>query len=769
MSLRIKSILIFGIMVVSMIALPFITLRKITARNALYLEHVNIQRQMERVTQKIKEELEEVQYLISDWAQWDDTCRFIKDTNSDYIQGNLPDEWFPTMRMSFIAFYNTADKLIYAKMVSPQTGQINESAAALTESLAKIPVLFHRQSGASVSGIIETPLGLAMVISHPIMNSKGDGPVQGTLMMGRWLNPAYIQHLRGLTKTNFELLPWDYPDLPVAFQKAKQDLTNDTSPIFYADDPQWAYAYAVLRGLDEAPIAILGVRCKKEITTASMAGTNEFLLILIPLAFFLGGLALWFLHRMVLRPIASLGMDVVRVTTDGDPSTRVAVGEADEVGTLSRQINEMLDAIEQSQIAMTESEIRHRSLLNNLPIGICRLTLDPAGHFVMANPTMIEMLGYDSLWDLQQVTCKEICINEEEFHRLNTLIAQNQPVRAQTIAFSRKNGDPIWASVWTNNVCDDTGRTVWVDVLVQNITEQRNLVARLEQTQKLETMGQLAAGIAHEINTPTQYISDNTRFLHEVFPQILNLIGHYHTFLELAATGTPDDKLIRSIRDEEVEIDLDYLKEEIPKAVEQSLEGLDRVVRIVRAMKEFSHPGDEDKTMVDLNRLLGSTITLSRNEWKYIADLHTDCDPDLPAVPCVPGDVNQMLLNMIINAAHAIEDYQKQEDTRTKGAISISTRQVDGYAEIRIQDSGCGISPDIQSKIFDLFFTTKRAGRGTGQGLAIARAVVVEKHGGTIDLESEPGKGTTFIIRLPLNLPTMKETQEESKTTHATY
>ena len=194
--------------------------------------------------------------------------------------------------------------------------------------------------------------------------------------------------------------------------------------------------------------------------------------------------------------------------------------------------------------------------------------------------------------------------------------------------------------------------------------------------------------------------------------------------------------------------DLGFLREEIPKALEQSADGVQRISGIVRAMKEFSHPSQE-KTPVDLNRAIQSTITVASNEWKYVAEIKTELDPRLPMVECLPGEFNQVILNMIVNAAHAIGDVVG-DGGNGKGTITVSTRQRDGWAEVRIADTGAGIPAQIRDRIFDPFFTTKEVGKGTGQGLALAHNVVVKQHGGTISLESEVGKGTCFTIRLPL-------------------
>jgi signal transduction histidine kinase len=256
----------------------------------------------------------------------------------------------------------------------------------------------------------------------------------------------------------------------------------------------------------------------------------------------------------------------------------------------------------------------------------------------------------------------------------------------------------------------------------------------------------LAAGIAHEINTPTQYVADNIRFFRDSFREMQGMITAYESLLAAARAAYPQEAA--QVDAASRSADWAYLSKEIPSAIEQSLEGVGRVAKIVRAMKEFSHPGKAEKAPYDINHAIEVTTTVARNEWKYVADLKLELDPSLGEVPCHAGEFNQVILNMVVNAAHAIADVT-DNGSKNKGVITITTRKDGDWAEVRIQDTGSGIPEAIRQKIFEPFFTTKPQGKGTGQGLAIARSVVVEKHGGTLGLESEVGKGTTFIIRLP--------------------
>ena len=326
------------------------------------------------------------------------------------------------------------------------------------------------------------------------------------------------------------------------------------------------------------------------------------------------------------------------------------------------------------------------------------------------------------------------------------------PVRIDDVRFTRADGRQGFLGITLNPIDTDSSEGDDILLMAADITERKLLESQLGQAQKLESIGQLAAGIAHEINTPTQYVGDNIRFLKDSFQDLFDLIETYQSLAEAVAPGADTAALVQAIGELRDTIDLEYLREEIPKAIAQSIDGVERVAKIVLAMKEFSHPGTDEKKLVDINKAIESTITVSRNEWKYVAELHTDLDPNLGLVPCLASELNQVFLNIIVNAAHAIGDAIAGREG-ARGTVTIATRPVDDWCEIRISDSGCGIPKAIRHRVFDPFFTTKEVGKGTGQGLAIAHDVVVNKHQGTLAVESEVGAGTTFIIRLPVTVP----------------
>jgi signal transduction histidine kinase len=297
-------------------------------------------------------------------------------------------------------------------------------------------------------------------------------------------------------------------------------------------------------------------------------------------------------------------------------------------------------------------------------------------------------------------------------------------------------------------IFDAEGNVIMTVAVIRDITEKKRLELELGQAQKLESIGRLAAGVAHEINTPVQFVSDSVHFVRDAMTDLTGLIERYQALHRSVQAGQPAADVAAAVAEAEEAADLDYLLEHMPKALTRSLDGLDRVATIVRSMKEFAHPDQKEMTSVDLNQAVQSTLVIARNEYKYVADVEMDLG-DLPLVTCHVGDVNQAILNVIVNAAHAIGDVVKGTDSR--GRIFVRTFRDGEDAIVSISDTGGGIPEAIRGRLFDPFFTTKEVGRGTGQGLAIARSVIVETHGGALTFETETGRGTTFVLRLPIS------------------
>lgn len=393
-----------------------------------------------------------------------------------------------------------------------------------------------------------------------------------------------------------------------------------------------------------------------------------------------------------------------------------------------------------------EQEARHQSeLLRNILDGIqaAFFVIDRENGTILSCNNVIEsMLGL-KIEPGRTVSCRRT--RGVKSHNLLDVLCANMDdaLRYEEILLSRTDDTIIPVALFSFAV--DKKRQA---ILLMDISERKNLERQLNLAQKMESIGVLASGIAHEINTPIQYIGSNIRFLQETWEDMASIYTLMSTLLDKVRVEDSCKDLVLRIDKLVDEADMPYLLEEVPSSIKSSLDGVERVAAITRAMKSFAHPGTESMKAVDLNIVIEDTVAIAKNEWKYVADMRLQLAEDLPLVTCLPGEINQVILNLIVNAAHAIEGMVS--DTGGMGTITVSTSLKGDFAEIRISDTGIGIPLENMEKIYDPFFTTKEIGKGSGQGLSIAHGIVVNKHGGTIDVSSEVGKGTTFCIRLPV-------------------
>jgi PAS domain S-box-containing protein len=428
-----------------------------------------------------------------------------------------------------------------------------------------------------------------------------------------------------------------------------------------------------------------------------------------------------------------------------DELTKVVAGIGSQIGQfMARKL------AEQSQDRLTRERLL---ILDSASEGIFGVGLD--GKISFMNRAAARMfhypadsaIGHEAYSLLRHTRANGTAYSRAECPILRVLETR-QEARCDTEFFLKHSGERLAVEYSSIPVLEE-GVVTGAVVCFSDITSRMKMEVELRHAQKLEAVGGLAAGIAHEINTPIQFLADNTRFLQDSFLETIKLVEKQD---ELIAAGTYEEirpELLEEERTLREKVDWPYLEKEVPKALEQMQEGINRVATIVRAMKDFSRVDQtSDKVYADLNKALESTLVVARNELKYVANVKTEFG-ELPPVSCHLGDLNQVFLNLLVNAAHAISDVVK--DSGEKGWITVRTWQESDTVVIAISDTGTGIPEGIRMKVFDPFFTTKIVGKGTGQGLAIARSIVVDKHGGTLTFETEAGKGTTFYIRLHVN------------------
>jgi PAS domain S-box-containing protein len=400
---------------------------------------------------------------------------------------------------------------------------------------------------------------------------------------------------------------------------------------------------------------------------------------------------------------------------------------------------------------LEESEESLRLLFAAIPDAVWVYDVETL-RFLKVNEAASRQYGY-SAGEFEHITASDLH-PPAEASRLETFLAQVWDIGGEGPPQGRwqhrtRTGDLLEVDVHAR-LLRFKGRAAILAV-VQDVTDRKRLELELQTSQRLEAVGQLAAGIAHEINTPIQFVGDNLHFIQGAFEDRQAAMGKYDCALRQAVlAGEAPGSVLESWDKEQEAADMEYLAVEIPKALEQSLGGVERIATIVRAMKAFAHPGQKEKVAADLNKGLRDTLTVARNELKYVADVETDFG-DLPPVVCHLADLNQVFLNLLVNGAQAIGAVVKESGA--KGRIRVTTRADGDWVTVSISDTGCGIPEAIKSRVFDQFFTTKEVGRGTGQGLALARSIVVDKHGGRIAFEPNLPQGTTFVVSVPIGQP----------------
>lgn len=406
-----------------------------------------------------------------------------------------------------------------------------------------------------------------------------------------------------------------------------------------------------------------------------------------------------------------------------------------------------ISARKMAEEALRDSEARAKAMFTQSSEAIFLFNNDG---FIDVNPKTLELFGFESEDDIRPFHPADLSPplqpNGEPSEQVAASIIE-QFTRDGFAKFDwlhqRKTGETFMTDVSLALIDAERGIAMGI---MRDVSERRELERQLSQAQKLESIGQLAAGVAHEINTPMQCVFSNIEYLQEAFDRVFNLTEAYR---QLDRGDWPEETR-QFIEQTEKRSKFDRVKGNISDATAESGEAARRVIEIVRAMKTMSHPGTTNKVSTDLNKLVQDAAVISRNRWKYVATLETHLDEELGGIPLLPAQLSQVMLNLIVNAADAIVEKLGSEPS-SLGAIELITRRADDGVVIEVSDSGSGIPDHVRKRIFDPFFTTKEVGRGTGQGLAIAYDVIVNQHQGRIDVETTPGEGSRFVIWLPEN------------------
>jgi PAS domain S-box-containing protein len=400
---------------------------------------------------------------------------------------------------------------------------------------------------------------------------------------------------------------------------------------------------------------------------------------------------------------------------------------------------------------LTHTSSRLATLVEAAPVAI--IEVDLAGRVRRWNPAAERILG----WSANEVMGASLpAIPPDQRPEFQAVCAEAQ--RGRTFAgievrWLRRDGEGIELTLGIAPLPEEAGsdgvRPRALLLLASDQVEMKRLGRRLDQAQRLESLGQLASGLSHEIGAPIQAASHDVGFLVQAVEELTVAVAACRELLAAHRDGSANDEGLRALAARVGatldRTDIDYLLLEVPRVLGQVRDHVDRVGRIVRALREVSQPGTAAQTQVDLNRAVECTATIARNEFRHVADLVLDLQPELPTVPGSQAELTQALLNLLVNAAHAVGEATSRKG---RGVITVSTRDLGDCVEVRVHDTGAGIPPQIRDRIFEPFFTTKPVGKGTGQGLPACRAIV-ERHRGALEFDSHPETGTSFVMRLP--------------------
>ncbi len=783
MTLRNKSIIIIVTISLLIISLVNASARFILLKSFSNLEEEYCIKNVQRAFNAVTTEKNNLLSHASDYATWDDTYAFTENLNPAFIASNITPDTFINLNINFFIIMDKSGQVITSHGYDLIKNETLAISANLLDQIINLPNSQNSNLKSGSAGFVLINDQPILMAYHPILTSRSEGPQHGILVIGRFLGDSFAAQLSNTTQLSIQIESYINSALRLEFEGAKQ--VTDSGPAISINplNSKNIAGYMMVEDVFNNPVMILKAAMDRDIYNHGYDTILFFIYIVFFGSLFFILTALYLLDSQVTSRIVSLSRSVIGVRLSGDLADRVPVRGKDEISSLGNAINEMLQSLEAADYRLRHSRDELEKLIEDRTAELVQVNLDLKHeitehelgrkalseayneiHLIISSISSI-MIGVDNngmvtLWN--DVASKLLSLSSDDVVGLDFFdlpINWNREKIAQEAAECVKSNKNIrMADILLRNQTDDI-RILGITLtplflkdkehpgfllIGSDITERRLLEDQVGRSNKLEAIGQLAAGVAHEINTPTQLVGSNLRFLGQQLDTILGWLDKLDQQKDAVKTGIKIPLLAIDSEKDVTFAQLEYFKQEAPKAIEQSLEGIDRISHIVTAMRFFTHPGSENKEIADLNQIIQNAISLSRNEWKIIAEIKTDLDPNLPGVECLPIELSQVVLNIIINAIHAIQDSGEE-----KGQIVIASRQAGELIEMSITDNGIGIPKEIQSKIFDPFFTTKDIGRGTGQGLAIAYTVIVKKHGGTLEFESETGKGTTFTIRLP--------------------
>lgn len=790
MTLRQKTVLIIGVTLLCLLVTLYLSLSTIWLNRVAKIEFQQTHQNVERVTEALANNLQELNSTAKDWAGWDDTYAFVADVNERYVQENLADASFVNLRLNFMLFINKAGQVKYGKGLDLQQKVAIPVPASLKQYLATRPrLLQHNTLNSSHTGILLLPEGSLLVASHPIVKSDRTGRIRGSLILGRFLNSGELIRLSQLTRLPLTIYPFHQGQLPKDFQAIKDELTQELSQAKILAESiilvrplssQRIAGYTLLRNIEGQSGLLLRVDTARNIYQQGKLGLRYLVLALLAVGFAFGCVTLLLLEKWVLSPLSHFSATVRRIRAKDDLKERLLTQGRDELSRLGTEINQMLARLQESQLQLSQSEERYRLVVNNVQEVIFQT--DSSGRWTFLNPAWTEITGFSVEESLGKPCCTFIHPEDQGYH--NEHFRQLMEGKIQNtryeLRFQTNDGCYRIFELHSRLVVGYYGEIAGIGGTLNDITERKLAEARerekaqelertlleltqtqsqLIQSEKMSSLGQLVAGVAHEINNPISFVYGNITHASGSIQDLLDLINCYQQHYP-----NPSAKILEKMED----IDYNFVVTDLPKLLASITIGTERIRDIVQSLRNFSRLNESEIKIVDIHEGIESTLLILRHQLKAKNE-YSEIEVikeygKLPEVECYPGHLNQVLMNLLANAIDALEErrvHKFRDHSQASPLIRIHTEVKQdpssfsdksdvSHVLIHITDNGMGMTEEVRCHLFDPFFTTKPIGKGTGLGLSISYKIIVEKHKGQVLIKSELGQGSEFIIELPI-------------------
>lgn len=707
----------------------------------------------------IDSDVDYVRTISADWSAWNALYDFAIYGNPEFASEEINPEALERLQLDVIQVVDPQGRLIREEIRAdlhdaqgipvPDLG--SEISARVTgrgetaKHLRHVPppasiegLPSEPRGTAAVSGWLNTSVGPMVIAAWPILKSDGSGPVAGSLIMARRLDPVRLS-------AELSVLPSEVVIHGSGSESVSPDLHDFARQLSQAKDGAMLVLrdtdmsdFGFFRDINGRPAFLLETRMPRSILATGRETTHRLAVLLTGFGLLIFALLLLAIRFTVSRPLGRLASHMAMMKKTGEISVVAGADSGDEIGTLVRSFNEL--AMARQKI---EDELRTLSVVaEHADESIVIIGTD--GCIAWVNPAFERS---------RQVRCADMA-----GRRPNEVVkGRDDPAMYQDIwrtvrtggswrgrmRTEARDGRVLTEDVVVSPVSDGAGAapSAYV-ILFHDVSERLALETQAAQTRRLEAIEQLAAGVAHEINTPAHFVDGNVRFLGEAFNSLSGVLEKIEAAVLAAGDGKLSAATVSALL---AEAETEYLQAEVPVAIQQTLEGVGRISGIVQSLKEMTDPAPE-VVPANLNTIIEGAVNAARNEWTDIS-FSMQLDPQLPWVACRPESINQALNSILLNAAQAIADSGR--DRAVPGQVMVTTGCAGRGVEISICDDGVGMTPAVMEKIFDPFFTTRPVGKGTGQGLSVAHNVI-RKHGGRIAVDSEPGRGSRFRIYLPL-------------------